>query len=247
MRRSTRFEISFHFLLILAVLCFPALAGAQIFTNQQQAQTTEGQAQQSVQDPYEHSNRKIFKFNDRLYTVVITPMTQVYAKLPITVRSVFRNGFQNLEDPSRFVNFVLQGKPRRAGNTMTRFVINSTVGVGGMFDVAKNALGVERRDSDFGQTLGVWGVVAGPYLVVPALGPSDTRDLVGFAVDSVMDPLFWVPGPFWITYPPSFVKYVGKASDHIDEYETLKKASLDPYVAMRDGYMQYRNHVVTEK
>ncbi|MDR3567596.1 MAG: VacJ family lipoprotein [Syntrophobacteraceae bacterium] len=246
MRKIACFEVKFTFLLIFAVLAFPILAGAQIFTNQQRTESaSEGQVR--VQDPFERSNRKIFNFNDRLYSKYVRPVTNVYSQLPITIRNVFHNGFENLEDPSRFVNFVLQQRPRMAGNTMTRFVINSTVGVGGMFDVAKNALGVERHNADFGQTLGVYGVDSGPYLVVPALGPSDTRDLLGFAVDSVMDPLFWVPGPFWITYPPDFVKYMGKAADHIDDYETMKKAALDPYVAMRDGYMQYRKNAVSKK
>ena len=246
MRKKTCLEIAFLFLLMFAVLGFPIRSGAQIFTNQQPESPQEGQVLK-VQDPYERSNRKMFHFNDQFYTEVIMPMTRTYAKLPLPVRKVIRNGFQNLEDPSRFVNFTLQGKSQRAGDTMSRFLMNSTLGVGGMFDVAKNVLGVERHDADFGQTLGIWGVQAGPYWVVPALGPSDPRDFFGFAVDSVMDPLFWVPGPFWVTIPPDFVKYVSKASDHIDDYETLKKASLDPYVAMRDGYMQNRNHVISEK
>ena len=172
------------------------------------------------------------------------PVTTVYKKLPLPVRDVVHNGFQNLEAPSHFVNFVLQGKPHNAGNEITRFVINSTLGVGGMFDVAQNTFGFQNQDADFGQTLGLWCVEPGPYLVVPALGPSNTRDLVGFAADSVMDPLFWVPGPSWVLYPVDFVKYTSKASDHIDQYETMKKASLDPYVAMRNAYMQHRDDMI---
>ncbi|MGC8490908.1 MAG: MlaA family lipoprotein [Syntrophobacteraceae bacterium] len=248
MRKFPCYAAAFFFPLFFALLCSSVPAGAQVFTNHEQSVGLQPSlTQQQVYDPYERTNRKVFNFNDRLFSDVVQPITRVYRKLPEPVRKVFRNGFQNLEEPSYFVNFVLQGKPHRAGNEMTRFVINSTVGVGGMFDVAHNACGIEMHDADFGQTLGIWGFQPGPYLVVPALGPSDPRDLVGYAADSVMDPLFWVPGPFWVTIPPSFVKYVGKASDNIDNYEALKKASLDPYVAMRNAYMQNREHVIREK
>ncbi|MGC9196497.1 MAG: MlaA family lipoprotein [Syntrophobacteraceae bacterium] len=199
---------------------------------------------QKVWDPLERSNRKVFDFNDAIYTDFVQPLTVVYKKLPQSMRKVVHNGFDNMEAPSRFVNLVLQGKPRRAGNEMTRFVINSTVGVGGMFDVAKNAFGVRETDADFGQTLGTWYVPPGPYLVVPALGPSNTRDLVGKVADSFLDPLYWVPGPFWVTWPAYFVKYTDEASNHIGQYEAMKRASLDPYVAMRNAYMQHRNNMI---
>ncbi|MDR3554777.1 MAG: VacJ family lipoprotein [Syntrophobacteraceae bacterium] len=230
---------------LLIFLGLPNLAGAQIFSSQEQSLSPQpGLDEQKVWDPLERSNRKVFYFNDLLYTDVVQPVTVVYKKLPSPVQKVVRNGFQNLEGPSRFVNLVLQGKPGKAGEEMTRFVINSTVGVGGMFDVAHNAFGIQDHDADFGQTLGTWYVEPGPYLVVPALGPSNARDLVGFAADHFMDPLYWVPGPFWVTWPADFVKYTSKASDHIDQYETLKKGSLDPYVAMRNAYMQHRQNEI---
>lgn len=245
MWKITWLKATFLFFFISVALGFQIQARAQIFTDQQQTSTSQQEiAEPKVSDPFEKSNQKIFSFNDRLYTQVITPITNAYDELPVTVRSIFRNGFENLEDPARFVNFVLQARPTMAGNTMSRFILNSTVGIGGMFDVAKNALGVRRVDSDFGQTLGMWGVVPGPYLVVPGLGPSDIRDLFGLAADSVMNPLFWVPGPFWNTIPADTVDYVGKAADNIDSYETMKKAALDPYVSMRNGYMQYRDNLV---
>ncbi|MGC9194030.1 MAG: MlaA family lipoprotein [Syntrophobacteraceae bacterium] len=245
MRKITWLKITFLLLFLSVALGFQIQAYAQIFTDQQQTLSSEQELREpKVSDPFQKSNQKIFSFNDWLYTQVITPITNAYDKIPVSVRTIFRNGFENLEDPARFVNFVLQARPTMAGNTMSRFIINSTVGVGGMFDVAKNALGVKRVDSDFGQTLGVWGVAPGPYLVVPGLGPSDIRDLVGFATDSVMDPLFWVPGPFWTTIPADTVDYIGKAADNIDSYETMKKAALYPYVSMRNGYMQYRDNLV---
>jgi phospholipid-binding lipoprotein MlaA len=233
------------FLLILSPLSFPIFAAAQIFNSQgESAGLLPAGTGQKVWDPLQSSNRKVFDFNDTLYTDFVQPLTVVYKKLPQCMRKVVHNGFENMEAPSRFVNLVLQGKPRRAGNEMTRFVINSTVGVGGMFDVAKNAFGVQDTDADFGQTLGTWYVPPGPYLVIPALGPSNARDLVGKVADSFMDPLYWVPGPFWVTWPAECFKYTDEASNHIGQYEAMKRASLDPYVAMRNAYMQHRDNMI---
>lgn len=244
--RKTATVCTLSFLLLCSPLCFPILAGAQIFNSRAQSVSPQsGPIEQKVWDPLERSNRKVFYFNDLLYTDFVKPVTVVYKKLPASVRMVVRNGFDNLEAPSRAVNLALQGKPRRARDEVSRFVVNSTAGVGGMFDVAGCALGIRDHDADFGETLGTWCVGPGPYLVVPALGPSDTRDLVGLAADQVMDPLFWVPGPFWLSYPIDAVKYTSKASDHIDQYEAMKKASLDPYVAMRNAYMQHREAIIS--
>ena len=247
MRKITCLEIAFLFLFVFSLLGFFALTCGPAFAEQQTLEPQQGQGQQKSCDPAEASNRKIFNLNDCLYFQVVKPIARAYSALPQPVRRALGNGFQNLEVPAHFVNFALQGRAQLAGDEMTRFIINSTVGIGGMFDVAHNALGLEDHDADFGQTLGKWGVLPGPYLVVPVLGPSDSRDLFGYAVDKVMDPLFWVPGPWWVTIPPSFVNFAGKASNHSGEYEALKKASLDPYVAMRDAYEQYRADRVLNK
>ncbi len=248
MRKITCLEKAFHFLLVFTLLGFTTLTCGPAFAEQQEiAGPQQDQTPQKGSDPYARSNRKIFQFNDCLYFKVVKPIANAYSALPHPVRRALGNGFQNLEVPSHFVNFALQGRAQLAGDEMTRFIINSTVGVAGMFDVARNALGIEDHDADFGQTLGKWGLEPGPYLLVPVLGPSDSRDLFGFAVDKVMDPLFWVPGPWWITIPPSFVDFAGKASNHSGDYEALKKASLDPYVAMRDAYQQYRADRVLNK
>lgn len=247
MPKISRLKFAILFLFTVTFLAVPMLADAQIFGGQQSAPPPQDQGQLKVSDPFEHSNRNIFNLNDRLYFGIVKPVAVAYLKLPQPFRRAIDNGFNNLEIPSHFVNFVLQGEPRSAGNEMSRFILNSTVGIGGMFDVAANACGIQSENADFGQTLGKWSVGPGPYLVVPVLGPSDQRDLFGFIVDSAMDPLFWVPGPIWITIPPDFVKYVSKAADHVGEYEALKKASLDPYIAMRDGYMQHRASVISNR
>ena len=172
MKKITRLAMAFFPLLTFSLLSFPILAGAQIFTNQEQSVSPQpGEVEQKVWDPLERSNRKVFYFNDLLYSDVVEPVTTVYKKLPLPVRNVVRNGFQNLEAPSHFVNFVLQGKPYRAGNEITRFVINSTLGVGGMFDVAQNTFGIQNQDADFGQTLGKWCVEPGRTWWSPRSAP----------------------------------------------------------------------------
>ncbi len=201
--------------------------------------------EQKVNDPYEHFNRRVFDFNDRIYFHVLKPSARVYsAFFPAQIRAAIRNGFHNMVFPSRFVNFVLQGKGDKARNELIRFVINSSLGLGGLFDLAQAQFRLENHESDFGQTLALWGVGSGPFLIIPVLGPFNRRDFSGFLVDSVMDPLFWIPGPTWLSVPVDAGKIVNATSLQIGQYEELKKASLDPYVSTRDAYIQYRAHIL---
>jgi phospholipid-binding lipoprotein MlaA len=198
-----------------------------------------------VNDPYEHSNRRVFDFNDGLYFHVLKPVARVYsACLPNDVREAIRNGFHNMVFPSRFINFVLQAKGDKAVNEVIRFVINSTMGMAGLLDFAQARFGLQNHESDFGQTLALWGIGSGPFLIIPVLGPSNPRDLFGFAADSVMDPLFWAPWDWYVGIVIETEKYVNRTSLQIGQYEELKKASLDPYIAMRDAYIQYRAHIL---
>lgn len=202
---------------------------------------------QKVDDPHEQFNRKVFEFNDNLYFFVMKPAAQLYsAYFPPFFREEVRNGFHNLVFPSRFINFLLQGKGSKAMNELIRFVINSTLGVAGLFDIAQSHFKLENYESDFGQTLAIWGVRPGAFLMIPVLGPSSPREFFGFVVDSGMDPLFWLPAEWWISFSAQTGKYVNRTSLHIGEYEDLKKASLDPYIAMRDAYIQYRQHFVAK-
>ena len=129
-----------------------------------------------------------------------------------------------------------------AGIETKRVVINSTLGMGGMFDVAQSGFGINSpHEEDFGQTLTVWGVHSGPFLMLPVLGPSDVRDTFGYAVDhTAFDPLFWVTLPTWVSYTVKPEKIVNKVSLMPGEYEEFKNMALDPYVSMRDAYMQQR-------
>ena len=250
MRSGRRFQVGLTSLLIFTFLSSPLVnctSGPNVaFAVSDETAGPEGAPpEQKVNDPWEPFNRNMFELNDWLYFNVFKPAAQVYSVvLPAEPRAAINNGFHNLVFPARFVNFVLQVKPDKAGNEALRFVINSALGMAGMIDIAESSFGLHNYHSDFGQTLGIWGVGSGPYLFVPVLGPSNPRDLIGFGADSAMDPLFWIPSAWWVSYSVSGMKYLNRYSLRIGEYEDVKKASLDPYVAIRDGYIQYRVHII---
>ncbi len=252
MKRGRRFEGGVICLLIFILTSSPVLTSTSAFNMAfaatRQAIEPEGAPSAAkISDPYEHSNRAIFEFNDRLYFGVLKPVTRVYSFLfPLQLREAIYRGFHNLVFPSRFINFMLQGKADKAANEAARFLINSTMGAAGLFDVAQAVFRLENYEADFGQTLALWGLRSGDFLMVPVLGPSDPRDLFGYAVDSAMDPLYWVPAVWWVTFCAQSGKFTNYTSLHGGEYEELKKASLDPYIAARDAYIQYRKHLISK-
>ena len=128
-----------------------------------------------VNDPFENLNRKTFEFNENLDEKILKPTATFYSKFPPRIKKGITNFFNNLEEVDTCVNQLLQGKPKKSANDLTRFVINSTIGLGGFIDVASK-IGLERHEEDFGQTLAVWGVSEGPYIMLPGLGPSTLRD-----------------------------------------------------------------------
>lgn len=139
-----------------------------------------------VEDPWEGFNRRMYHFNAQLDRYVYLPVVRVYeAVLPDSVQQGVSNVFNNFKEIPIFVNSVLQGNPKKASVSLGRFVFNTTIGLGGMIDVLGNG-GIPQENEDFGQTLGVWGVPAGPYLVLPVLGPSGVRDAGGLAFDAVL-------------------------------------------------------------
>lgn len=195
----------------------------------------------AVYDPHEKFNRSMFSLNDKVYFYVLKPVATLYAAyFPPGVRAAVRNGFHNMWFPARFVNCLLQRKGDKAASETARFLINSTMGVGGLFDWADRGFGIQRHDEDFGQTLAVWGAGPGAYLVLPFLGPSNARDFGGYVVDSVMDPIFWIPSPLWVSPTVKAGRLVNNVSLRIGEYEDFKKSALDPYVSLRSAYNQYR-------
>ena len=201
-----------------------------------------------VNDPLQGVNRSVFQFNDKLYFWAVKPAATVYASVvPKEQRENVKSAYDNFVTPARFVNDVLQHKGERADIEAKRFIINSTLGVGGLFDIAQSRFGMAKPPKeDFGQTLGAWGVETGPFLMVPVLGPSDARDLFGYAVDSAMDPLEWIPLAVWVNPTIKAGKIMNSASLKLGVYEDFKQSALDPYLSMRDGYLQHREKEINQ-
>ena len=198
-----------------------------------------------VGDPLEPFNRAMFKFNDFTYTWVFNPVATGYSHIvPWDIRGALGNFFYNLEEPLRFVNAILQGRFSDAGTVLVRFVVNTTGGVAGLGDPAGRELGFTAIDATLGETLAVWGIGDGFYLVVPFYGPTTLRDFSGDMVEGLaLSPYYyWANG-----FEEKIVIYLGvelnKLSLHLGEYEDMKKLSFDPYVALRNGYFQYRKKI----
>jgi phospholipid-binding lipoprotein MlaA len=201
-------------------------------------------------DPWEPFNRKMFTFNSRLDDYALRPLATGYAKLiPLGARRSIGRFFYNIAAPKRFANNLLQRKPVRGGVVVLRFLVNSTLGVGGLFDPADRWFGLEKRDEDFGQTLGVYGVPPGPYLVVPIFGPATVRDATGWVVDIFLDPLtYLVSGTAVIVARTAgeFSNRVNYRSLTLDLFEDVDRFTLEPYVAVQDFYLQKREHDIQE-
>ncbi|MBU0943363.1 MAG: VacJ family lipoprotein [Proteobacteria bacterium] len=199
-------------------------------------------------DPLEPMNRVFFEFNDKLYFWVLKPVNTVYsAILPLDFRYCIGNFFTNLSAPVRMVNNLLQGKFSDAGIVLSRFLINSTLGVYGLGDPALVDFGLEAKPEDFGQTLGVWGVGEGVYLCWPIIGPSNARDSLGFAVDVYSHPVVYVNDDMMVSTAYYSENKINLLSLNPEAYEDLKKYSLDPYVSMRQVYLDYRRNKIRDK
>ncbi len=198
-----------------------------------------------INDPLEPVNRAFFTFNDRLYFWLLKPVAQAYTIVPQWGRVRVRNAFHNIRMPVRFVSLFLQLKFRAATFELGSFVINSTFGVAGMFDIAKKPRDIQ-TDEDLGLTFGHYGVGEGFYLVLPLIGPSCLRDAVGTAGDSFLDPVNYVT-PWQNAAGIQAGDRVNDTSLRIGDYEDFKASALDPYIALRDAYKQYRRNKIEEK
>jgi phospholipid-binding lipoprotein MlaA len=193
-------------------------------------------------DPYEQTNRRLFGVHQSIDQGVIAPVARGYkAVTPQPVRKGIRNFLNNLGEPVTFINDVLQGKPVRAGETATRFVTNSTVGVLGLFDVA-SAAGVPGHEEDFGQTLATYGVQPGPYLFIPVVGPTNARDLGGRVVDIVINPVNAISfeGHTATRTGAVVVNGIDARASADGEMQRLNQAATDPYATYRSLYAQNR-------
>ena len=194
-----------------------------------------------VNDPLEGWNRAMFTFNDAMLDYVARPLHEGYrAVTPEFMRTGISNFFHNLMFPVRFANNILQGRFLGAGVEMSRFVLNSTAGLGGFIDVAKDKKPiVPVHDEDFGQTLGVWGFGEGIYIVWPVLGPSTARDSMGMAGDYFLNPITYVK-PEGLSWGLTAVRTFNDLDSTLDAYDSLKGLAVEPYTAVRDGYIQFR-------
>ncbi len=197
------------------------------------------QGPEEISDPLEGLNRAIHFVNDGLDTVILRPIAWVYSNIvpPVAKRGV-RNFFANLNAPVVFANDLLQFEFEEAGETGARFLINSTLGLGGLFDVASE-FGLEPHKADFGQTLHSYGAGPGPYLVLPLFGPSNLRDGIGLAVDSLLNPLTWLLQPEENLIIAG-TKGLVRREELLEPLDALRDTSVDYYAALRSLYYQNR-------
>jgi len=198
---------------------------------------------QQINDPAEPTMRAIFAFNQALDNAILKPVANVYRNAaPEKVRAGVHNFLNNLRTPVIFFNDVLQGEFQSAITTLVRFLINTTAGIFGLNDTAGD-LGIDYKNEDFGQTLAVWNMPEGPYLMLPVFGPSNPRDVIGRVVDFFIDPLnMWARNSDeeWTIYTRTVVDAVDFRALHYDAIEDLEKSSLDFYATIRSLYRQRR-------
>ena len=231
----------FRKLVLICAMGF-ALAGCAASTNQEAV---------TANDPLEPMNRFFFDVNQRLDRHAALPAATFYAdNVPNGFRRTFRNFFGNLGEPVSMVNETLQGQFGNAGTATARFVINTTIGVAGLFDVATD-WGLPERDRDFGETLGTYGVPQGPYLVLPFRGPTAIRDLGGNYVDGFFSPLYYLKirftGKQYVGLVKSTIGSVDNRANNIVTYRDIERASVDFYATMRDYYRQRRQRQVEDR
>ncbi|WP_052214005.1 VacJ family lipoprotein [Belnapia sp. F-4-1] len=198
----------------------------------------------AANDPLEPANRRVYEANEWLDRRLARPVAVEYrTRIPRPVRTGIRNLLNNLRSPIVLANDMMQGQSRRAGDTLGRFVLNSTVGVAGIFDVAEAWFGVPRHSEDFGQTLATWGVGEGPYLVLPVLGPSNPRDLAGSGVDGAASAATFLGTGAAVDafrYSRAGLSLVDTREALIDPIDEMRRSSLDPYATYRSAYRQRR-------
>lgn len=198
---------------------------------------------ETSRDPYEGFNRAVFSANEVLDRYAARPVAQAYdASVPLPVKAGVGNFFGNVGDVWGSANSAMQGKGADAGNGLARLLINSTVGIFGLFDVASE-MGFERYNEDFGQTLAVWGVNDGPYLVLPLIGSRTTRDAVGWAFDTYVDPLSTI-SPESLRIGTAVLRFVDIRAGLLPADKIVEEAALDKYAYVRDAYLQRRRSLI---
>lgn len=224
-------------LLLFIFLFFTGCATTHVAGKEDSSPDVGAAAEDHNSDPLENLNRKIFVFNDKLDTYLAKPISDAYLYVtPKVVQTGVRNFFSNLKDVNVVLNDLLQGKFQQGLEDTGRFTINSTIGLFGLFDVATEA-GLAKNDEDFGQTLAVWGVPEGPYLVLPILGPTTTRDIPGSVFDTAANPVTYVGLPIQL------ISLLNARANAEGALRFIDDASLDPYVFTRESFLQYRRNL----
>jgi phospholipid-binding lipoprotein MlaA len=201
----------------------------------------------AIADPLEPLNRFFFHFNDKLYYWVLKPVARGYsAIIPEDIQISVRNFFDNLKSPTRAVNSLLQGQVKDSSVEVARFVLNSTVGILGLGDFAKDVLDLNSTKEDTGQTLGFYGAGGGFYINWPFLGPSNLRDSLGLIGDAYLHPFIFLDLDAEVIVGTWTLEKVNYAALTMGDYELFKETALDPYAALKDAYQQYRNGLIKE-
>ncbi len=194
----------------------------------------------SVDDPYEEVNRSMFYFNEGLDDYVGEPVSSAYNFItPNFVQTGIGNFFNNLKDINVILNDLMQGKFLQAGEDTGRFLLNTSAGLGGIFDIASK-IGLKKHNEDFAQTLAVWGVPKGPYLVLPIIGPATSRGIPGMVFDAAANPATYIPIPI------RSLELLNMRSNAKGTLKVIKEGALDPYLFTRESFLQLRQHLITD-
>jgi phospholipid-binding lipoprotein MlaA len=203
--------------------------------------------EETIADPLEPLNRVFFHFNDKFYYWVLKPVAKVYsAVIAEDIQIAIRNFFENLKTPTRAVNSLLQGQVHDSSVEVARFFINTTAGILGFADVAKENLGWESYREDTGQTFGYYGAGGGFYICIPFLGPSNFRDAIGLVGDGFLHPAILLDADWEVLAGIKAFETVNHTALTLGDYELLVETAVDPYTSVKDVYQQYRNGLIKE-
>lgn len=237
-------QIFLSIIIILASFNIMASASDEVKTDSDDFETTV--FEDEVYDPFEGVNRAIFSFNNAADKVILEPVAKGYKKLPSPIQSGVGNFINNLKLPLAAVNQLLQGQGKNAVESTGRFLVNSTIGIFGLIDVADD-IGLDQKQEDFGQTLATWGVGDGFYIVLPLFGPSSLRDTTGMFMTMITDPInayATTQGEAWAIPMRTTANAIDQRSQIIDEVNALRDNSVDYYAAVRSSYYQNRKAAI---
>ena len=235
--------LTFLFISLIPNLIFAA-ASDEVKTSSEDFETTT--FEDEIYDPLEGVNRAIFSFNNVADKIVLEPVAKGYKKLPSPIQSGVGNFINNLKLPLAALNQLLQGQGKNAAESTGRFLVNSTIGVFGLIDVAED-IGFDQKEEDFGQTLATWGIGDGFYIVLPLFGPSNLRDATGMVMTMMTDPInayAITQGEAWAIPVRTAANAIDQRSQIIDEVNALRDNSVDYYAAVRSSYYQNRKAAI---